>query len=469
MRNLFKSSKPKKEQLTIINQYKELATIKKETQQWAKDNGKNIAENFVLEDAQDFDLNAFPPVGYIREEHQSKLNEVGAIYDKNLNIHKTKHNKYKNEFTNTYDGQPDIKALQEECSASLTDAFDDHNDDIEDKKAQATELKKEIRNDKTELKSLPKHNFRASLIKFSLVIAIIACGEMLLNADTFLYLGFGNRTSTAIGLAVSAVIFMIGFGQASLVRDNEKSRGLRIGGSIGLFLTVSALFLVLGYIRVSLFNSESDNEGLFSLSPFHFVGISMAFYIAICACKIYIYPRKEKIDDNNKHAVALDKLKANERKLATLKKSIFRSYEEKSKKREQVKDLYAKKINPLKETIKIEQTTIQQSALAFNTELALARNFYKQINADYKARVAELLNMLNLFSDTDNVQIVMKNLDDLNNPFEQIQLITVQTTTVSQTPKKTAEAEKTAWDVLAENQNGQAHYSFINNPKKQSL
>lgn len=463
--NFLNRSKPKKEKLTVINQDKALATLKKEVQDWIKNKGQSIAENFTWEKDKQIDWNLFPPVVHIRESHQSILNYVGALYDKNLSIYKTTFNKYESEFeeNTSSDVDSDIKSLESERKEVLEEAFDDHKNDIDDKKEEAKELKTEIKNNKIELKSLTKHNLKSRKIIAGIIMLLMVLGEIYLNKDAFSYAGFAETATIFIGIAIATVTFMLGIAKASILRKPDWKLPTKVLASLGLLILIASVYFVLGSIRVSLLESQGENEELFGLSPFHFVAFNLAFYTGIFACKYFIYPSPQMIADNDKYAISLKKLKDNEKKLAKLKKSIFNSHQEKSKKRQHVQGQYAKKINPIKESIKTENNTIKKSALDFNTELALARNFYKQINADYKTSVADLLNALNLFGDKNNVQILMSKIDDLQNPFGNIQLITIKTETASNgVLDETTTPEKTAWEIMAENQSDEASHSFIN-------
>ena len=463
---------------TIINQDEELAKQNTEIQNWIKENGQNFAQNLSWKN--DENINLFPPVIFVKESYQALVNNVGSVFEKNLQIFKTIYNKYHTSFGgNTVaekDTSTEIQELETERDKVMTEATKNHDDSIAKKEKREKELDNAITNNRKNLNTKKKWNLRPYYIKFFIGISIIATGELLINSDTFLYMNFDPTIATLIGLSVSAVIFMIGFGQASVIRSRTMSLWQKIGISIGFSVAVLSLFLVLGYARASLTNNNEAGDGLFQMLPFHFVGISTAFYIAIAVCKAYFYPPVDKLKANEAYHAEADQLKANLKEQKQLQKEIANGYKSRSQKRQSIKKGFGKDINPLTKSIKTENSAIRESALSFNRELAIAKNFYKQANADCKKNVASLVNTINLYKNADASTLPMTEVTNLENPFDGITLLVVTPPKVTPSPSVpvaikdngiTSEPEQSAWEIMTEAQSKDTtRYSFINNNSK---
>lgn len=455
---------PKKNPLTIVNQEKELAVLKKQELQWIEENAQNIAENTSWENEEEIDPNTQPPVVKLKTGHQSKLNEIAAIYDKNLSECTSQYYNEREEDTENTGNDSSIDDLETEQKEVLQEAFDSHDEDVTDIKEEIKDLKTEISSNKTALRSQKKHNLKMRKIGTAIIIGLLALGEINLNQDAFSYAGFMDKAAFYIGIGIAIGTFVLGMIKASLIRNPNYKQQTKILGSLGILLIVIFCYYGLGTVRVASLSSQAENEGMFELSAFYFVAFNLIFYVAIFACKFFIYPNPQMIEDNNKYNNALNKLLENQKKLKSLKKKISTAYQEKDKKRKKVQKEYAKRIEAIKAKNearrKAKKEALQKASLNFNTELALARNFYQQINADYKNCVATLFIKINLSKD---VQTLMTKIDNLKNPFENIELIPAKKASSSKTTSNgITPEEKTAWENVSENNIPEANYSFIN-------
>ena len=469
-KNQNKASKP-----IIVNQEKLLSKQNEEIKKWINENSENIAQGQSWKDNEAFKLDLFAPIAFIRESYQALVNNVSSVYDKNLQVLQIQFDKYADKYEqNTIDEKKipkQILELEDEQKSILDEASTCHDDDIQTKKERLGEIKDDIKNNRQDLKTKKRWDLRPYWIKFIIGIIIIATGELLINSDTFLYLGFNSMKSTLIGLAVSAVIFMIGFGQASVIRSETMKLWTKIGASIGFTISILSLFLVLGYIRATLISNQDGSEGLFQMSPYHFVGISIAFYIAIAICKAYFYPPVAKLSDNEVYKAKKADLKDNLKEEKQLQKIIANGYASRNNKRKAVKKDFGKDINPLVQNIKAENSIIRQSVVGYNAEIALARNFYKEVNSSYKLNVALLINTINIRKKSDAPSLQMTKLDDLDNPFENMELL-INTPSKATSKPSTTEINNgtpsTAWDIMNEAQTGEISYSFTNTENNKS-
>jgi hypothetical protein len=336
---------------TIINQDEVLETKDQEIQNWIKENGENFAKNLTWKNDEKFTLDLFAPVIYVRENYQSLVNNVGALYDRNLQIFKTTYNKYEAEFGgNTVQERGNtsrIGTLENERDVVLDEATKNHDDDIADKQERADELKDEIKNNRKDLKTTKKWNLLPRKILAGIVMLLLALGEIYLNKDAFDYAGFLGRASLFIGIGIATGTFILGTGKATIIRNPKYSLPTKIGAGIGLFLLVAIVYYFLGTIRVSEMANQGENEGIFELSPLYFAGFNLIFYTGIFIAKLVIYPSPQMISDNEKFDVKNSELKANIKEQKQLQKEIAKGYQTKNKKRQEVKKEFGKDINPL--------------------------------------------------------------------------------------------------------------------------
>jgi hypothetical protein len=460
------NKKDKKAEVTLINQDEVLAKQDKEIKKFIEDNGQNFATNLTWQNGAEFSLDKFPPVAYIRENYQGLINNVGALYDKNHQIFKTNYNKYDSEFGGNTVEEKDvnikIEELVNEREAVLDEATQNHDDDINDKKERANELKDDIKNNRKDLKAMRKWNLVPRKIIAGFVMLMLVLGEVFLNKDAFDYAGFLGSASFFIGIGIATGTFILGVGKATIIRNPKHSLMTKIGSGIGIFLLVAIVYYFLGTIRVSEMANQGDNEGIFALSPIYFAGFNLIFFIGIFIAKLVIYPSPKMISDNENYEVKNTELSKNLKEHRRLQQEIASGYKTREQKRKAIQKSYDASIIPLEQGIKAENDEIRQSALDFNQEVALARNFYKQTSAHYKANAASLINTINLYKNSDKDALVMTELKELENPFAGITLLVLNSSKES-SKDKVSQSGISDWKVITEN--GETNYSFIN-PEK---
>ncbi|QMU65527.1 MAG: hypothetical protein GKR88_15375 [Flavobacteriaceae bacterium] len=415
MINLFKRNKSKsKSNVTVIDVAKELLTHKRLAYKWVKDNVQNIARYLLAMIDVALNINHIPAVVHLRQFFQSKTNEIGVIFSKNLSEYRTIYNKYEKSFGNNApnaeaDKQKSIDDLSSERTKFLDGASDGHTKDMSDTEKTIGTLEQEVNDKKNKLKTLPKHNLRPRKISSGIVIGFLVLAEIYMNRDAYEYAGFYDPASTLIGLGIAIGTYAVGMGLATIWRSQKYQKMAKIASSVVLTLLVATVYFALGMIRVSQLTLE-ETEGTFILSPVYFMTMNLVLFVGIFLSKLLLYPSPQKIADNEAYDGAKKDLKESEKALANHKKRFFNGYQVEHKKREQVNKQFDAKIKPFQAAIKGENETFRKAALNFNTELAQARNFYAQINADYKSSVALLFNTIPQYTDGKAILLDMNTL-----------------------------------------------------------
>ncbi len=474
--NLLNFKKSNKDKPTIINPNKELADIKKQEETRIANEGKNIASKLSIKD-ENFDANTLTPVVQINSNYQGVVDDVGAVYNKNLSIYKSNFDEldeYENKGIDDTNDTDEINTLQAECENVLSELNDGHDDDLQDKKDRQDILKTDIKNGRTELSSQKKHNLKPLKIASAIIILIIMGGEIYANKDSFSFAGFSDPAPLFMGFAIAMVSAMCGVGKANIIRSQKFSKITKILSSVGILCLIVLIYLGIGTIRSSLMTMESD--GIFELSAFYFMVFNLAFYVGIFLCKMFVYPSPQKISDNEKHAVVKAKLDKDVKEYKRLQNDITNSYKVREQKRKGVKQQYSKLIQPFKVSIKTKNNALKDAILGFNAELELAKSFYWQANSGFKACVAQLFSTINMYSSEGSGQVVLANLTDLKNPFENMELLAVPKieTPTKPTAQETTQVEPeepTAWEVHIQNNQGSdddtTNFSFNINSEKE--
>jgi hypothetical protein len=473
MKNPFKkNTSSNNEKITVIDVTKELLSLKIVVQNWIMKNVQNIAKYLSVMVGTDININHIPAVVHIRQVYQSKVNEIGSVFDKNLSHFQTVYNKFEKSFGGDtphaeIDKQKDIEMLSSEKNKVLGDASVGHMKDMADEEKTIEKLERTVKDKEDKLKSLPKHNLLGRKISSGIVAAFLVLAEIYMNRDAYEYAGFYDPASTLIGIGIATGTYAASFGLALTWRSQKYSMGIKIMATVAILGVVSAVYYVLGVIRMSQISGEGS-EGTFNLSPAYFMTMNLLLFMGIFLSKLLLYPSPQQISDNEVYDGAKNDLKESQKNLTGHKERFFNGYQLENEKREQVKKDFDKKINPIISTIKIENEAFRKAALDFNTELAQARNFFAQTNADYKSSVALLFNTVPEYIDGKAMLLDMNALENLDNPFVGISLLSVTPEELMKIPHKTSKREslQNDWKVMVKGQNGETNYSFIN-PKKQ--
>ena len=471
----FKTRKTRqKRNITLINVDKELKVLLDIIHKWINSNVQNVASYMEELINDNTNINHIPAVAKLKESFQSKLNEIGVIYDRNMSLHRTTYNKYLENFggnapNKEADKQKEIDDLSTEKDRVLDGASDGHKKDMDDTEKIIERLEVDEKRKVDHLKSLPRHKVVPRKVACVALLGLMILAEIYMTSDTYEIIGFFSPASHLIGFGIAMASFSVsGIGLVRVWRNNDYGMVKKILITLVITAIACLVYHTLGTIRSSQMGSE-DSLGLIDISPFSFMTFNLLILAGMFFTKYHLYPTKKMIEDNAAYSLAKQDLTQCKKQLKYHKNRFFNGYKLESKKREQVNKQFNTKIKLHQKEISVEVAGFRTSAVEFNTELAKARNFYVQINSDYRSSVALLFNSIPQYIDGKAFALDMDALNDLKNPFDGIELLATNENAAKPAVQTVVQingsSERTAWDISAESQNGETDYPFTNTSK----
>jgi hypothetical protein len=410
-----KSKKTKNENIKIIDIDKNLNQFKESEMRQAKTDGENISANHPPQDIDS--LKNLPTFQKAFTGYNSKSAEIGVIFHKSLEQLFTENQQAVADFNSneTSEAKASLKDLEQEEKEAVEEAVVSHDETIKDKKEYLVQIKGNIKNLKSTLRSLKSHVLWPSFLIGSGLIFLILTGEVVFNADSFEFAGYSRNYSQIIGLAVATVTFMLGISLSYIIRTDWKKL-IKVLVSLAIVVLVCGVYYTLGSIRVEMMSSESQSDGLFGLTAMHFMVFNLAFFSAIFAVKFFIFPSPIKVKQNNEHREISTKLKKEERKEDKAQSEVRGAHKSREATKKAVKKDFEPRVAEVKNKIVDTSTRIKSSAVAFNEKLSTARGFYTQVNNDYKTVASTLFATINLYRN-DEISLPIPELQNLENPF----------------------------------------------------
>lgn len=426
---MFSNKSNQEKKINYIDVDKDLHLYKENEEKKVKIEGQNIALNNPPKSVSE--LKTISVYQKIKAGFTSKLAEIGVLFLNKLeNLGASYTQLMSNASTNNEikEAQSTIEDLEKEKQTAINEAVVAHDEDIEDKKEEITELKGTKKNLRISLKGLKYYRLWPRYVIGSLAVALVVVGESLMNADVFEYAGFNATKSKIIGFTLSVVTFFLGIGLATILRKNW-SKTTKFWTSVLTIILVCTVFLTLGKIRLSQMSAQADSEGMFGLSAFHFMVFNLAFFAAVFSIKYFIFPSPAMTKSNKEFNAFNDQLKIVEKQLEALKKAIANAHISRAAAKKAVSDSFIPKIKEVQDKVLNFLKEKKRITIAFNETLSSGQNFYTQINNDYKIVCASFFSAINLYRN-DKISLPNPELEDLKNPFE------------NYTPIETFQAEK---------------------------
>ena len=410
-----KSKKTKNENIKIIDIDADLNKFKESEISQAKTDGENISANHPPQDKES--LQNLPTFQKIFTGFNSKAAEIAAIFHKTLEQLFTENQQAQADFNSneTSEAKAALKDLEQEEKEAIEEAVISHDETIKDKKDYLAHIKGNIKNLKSTLRSLKSHTLWPSFIIGGTLILLILAGEIVFNSEIFEYAGYSRKYSQIIGISIATVTFMLGISLSFTIRTDWKKQ-IKVLVSLAIIALVCGIYYTLGSIRVSLMENEANSDGIFGLTPIHFMVFNLAFFSAIFAIKFFIFPSPVQVKENNAHREVSKKLKQEEKKEKDAKSEINGAHKSREATKKSVKKDFEPRIAEVKSKIIDTSARIKSSAVAFNEKLSTAKGFYTQVNNDYKTVASTLFATINLYRN-DDISLPIPELENLENPF----------------------------------------------------
>jgi hypothetical protein len=409
------TKKTKNENIKIIDIDENLRQFKESEMSQAKTDGENISANHPPQDKES--LQNLPTLQKIYTSFNSKAAEMAAIFHKILEQFFTENQQAVADFNSseTSEAKAALKDLEQEEKDAIEEAVISHDETIDEQKKSQVQIKGNIKNLKSTLRSLKSHILWPLYFIGSGLILLILSGEVVFNADSFEFAGYSRQYSQIIGTAVATVTFMLGISLSYTIRT-VWSKQVKVFVSLAIVSLVCGVYYTLGSIRVSMMSEEANSDGLFGLTPLHFMVFNLAFFSAIFAIKFFIFPSPVQVKENNAHREVSKKLKQEEKKEKDAKSEINGAHKSREATKKAVKKDFEPRITEVKRKIVDTSARIKSSAVAFNEKLSTARGFYTQVNNDYKTVASTLFATINLYRN-DDISLPIPELENLENPF----------------------------------------------------
>ncbi|MGY0427046.1 MAG: hypothetical protein ACWIPI_09515 [Polaribacter sp.] len=409
------SRKTKNENIKIIDIDENLRQFKESEMSQAKTDGENISANHPPLDKES--LQNLPTLQKIYTGFNSKAAEMAAIFHKILEQFFTENQQAVADFNSseTSEAKAALKDLEQEEKEAIEEAIVSHDETITEQKESRVQIKGNIKNLKSTLRSLKSHTLWPAFLIGGILILSILAGEVILNSEIFEYAGYSRDYSRIIGISMATGTFILGISLSFTFKSDWKKtiKGLV---SLAIIALICGVYYTLGSIRVSLMSAEANSDGLFGLTPFHFMVFNLAFFSAIFAIKFFIFPSAMQVKENNLHREVSKKLKLEEKKENKAKSEVRGAHKSREETKKIVKKDFEPRISEVKNKIIDTSARIKSSAVAFNEKLSTARGFYTQVNNDYKTVASTLFATINLYRN-DEVSLPIPELKNLENPF----------------------------------------------------
>jgi large-conductance mechanosensitive channel len=410
------SKKTKTEKIKIIDIDLSLQKFKDSELSQAKTDGENIALNHPPIEVEK--LKKIPTLQKIYTAYNSKSAEIGTIFQKLLEQLFTENQQAVADFNSseTSEAKAELENLEDEEKEGIDEAVVSHNETINDKKEYLASIKGNIKNLKATLRPLKHHTLWPLYVIGSVLIFLILIGEIVFNADSFEYAGYSRDYSRIIGTALATVTFMLSVALSFVIRK-KWSTIIKSLVSLTIVGVVCSMYYTLGSIRVSMMTAQAESDGLFELTALHFMVFNFAFFTAIFAVKFFVFPTPQKVKENEEYRQVSTKLSQEEKKEKETKSEVNNAHKSREETKKAVKKDFAPRKAEVKNKIVDTSNRIKTSAVAFNEKLSTAKNFYTQVNNDYKTVASSLFATINLYRN-DDISLPIPELENLDNPFD---------------------------------------------------